>query len=461
MRRRAAVLGFVSLCLFAGPAEAIITGVRGNKPTTDRNWPQGTLSLANLKIRLGWWEGPPLGGGQFHFLYRGDTAKFADALKRFSEIQAPQRVLVIREGEHHSFWLKDEKDPKASRVDWEFTVCTPASWYQLYNDPRRHFLTNRPNYRRPLAPPKLEVYLSGTIDWSKIEVPSNITVVDRRLSSVGLRADEGGAVRGVVYDMMTSKPIPEAKLTLAPRSKELKPLVLACNARGEFDARKVPAGVWGLSVSADGYAARSIGYEEIKRETLLVYDDVRLVRTGSVTGKVTDTEGQPFAGARIRVSDCIAADGHGYGLAQSPEATSQADGSFVIEEVPLGFCRLRCGLRGYYYDSPFTLHTVPTENLHFRMTQTGMLRVRVLATNGEPVKGNHIVELEAKDGGNWGGSANVNEQGERVFKGVPPGRYEVWAHPNPHSSRFPAPRKTIEIGGKRAVAVELQYTQDQ
>jgi len=61
------------ICLGATRASALILTGEGNTPVTDAGWPAGTLVLANLKTRAGWWEGPPFGGGEWHFLYRGNT----------------------------------------------------------------------------------------------------------------------------------------------------------------------------------------------------------------------------------------------------------------------------------------------------------------------------------------------------------------------------------------------------
>ena len=62
------------LLLSATPAPALIMVGKGNAPVADSGWPAGALDVANLKTRVGWWEGPPFGGGEWTFLYRGDTA---------------------------------------------------------------------------------------------------------------------------------------------------------------------------------------------------------------------------------------------------------------------------------------------------------------------------------------------------------------------------------------------------
>ena len=101
------VLGLLLVLLFASAAPALIMVQKGNEPTQDHNWPAGSLDVANLKTRLGFWEGPPFGGGQYCFEYRGDTAAFQAALDAFARIKAPKLELSVHEGPRESFILKD------------------------------------------------------------------------------------------------------------------------------------------------------------------------------------------------------------------------------------------------------------------------------------------------------------------------------------------------------------------
>ncbi|MDB5290725.1 MAG: hypothetical protein JWL69_1966, partial [Phycisphaerales bacterium] len=131
------ILAALFVMLLAGQALALIRVGRGNDPVPDNNWPAGSVELANLKTRVGWWEGPPFGGGQWSFLYRGDAKALQEALDLFAKIRAPRLDVFIHDGGPvENGFLKDEKDPKAStRVDWSFTVWDPRSWNQLYNNP--------------------------------------------------------------------------------------------------------------------------------------------------------------------------------------------------------------------------------------------------------------------------------------------------------------------------------------
>src|SRR5438270_12139247 len=119
------LLGCLLACL---PARALILSDRGNKPVADHHWPAGALEVANLKTRVGWWEGPPFGGGEWHFQYRGDQAAFEQALADFGHLKAPELQVVVHEGPGASEFLKDPSHPKAdASVDWEFTACYAQS----------------------------------------------------------------------------------------------------------------------------------------------------------------------------------------------------------------------------------------------------------------------------------------------------------------------------------------------
>src|SRR2546430_16842013 len=110
-------------------ASALIMVGRGNAPVHDNHWPAGALEVANLKSRVGWWEGPPFGGGQHCFLYRGDTATFQTALDLFAKIKSPELKLAVHEGPQHNQFLQEPKDRKSDdRVDWSFTVWNPQRW---------------------------------------------------------------------------------------------------------------------------------------------------------------------------------------------------------------------------------------------------------------------------------------------------------------------------------------------
>src|SRR5829696_5014347 len=183
-------VGLVVACLvvlvLATAAQGLIRVGRGNDPVKDNNWPAGAVELANLKTRVGWWEGPPFGGGQHNFLYRGDTKAFQEALDLFAKIRTPEMRVFVHPGTQESPFLRDEKDPKADTgVDWSFTVWTPESYHRLYNNPDTRFASGQAEFREALAGPRMDVYVGqgGGVDWKQVKVPANVKLSDERASA--------------------------------------------------------------------------------------------------------------------------------------------------------------------------------------------------------------------------------------------------------------------------------------
>ena len=101
------------LCLVPA-AQGLIEVSVGNDPVRGENgWPAGAIDVANLESRLGYWVGPPFGGGEYHFEYRGATLEFQRALDLLAKVDAPERLLVVHEGPATSTFLDDKKDAKA------------------------------------------------------------------------------------------------------------------------------------------------------------------------------------------------------------------------------------------------------------------------------------------------------------------------------------------------------------
>src|SRR5262245_8160727 len=193
------------------PAHALImTG--GTDPVRDVGWPEGSLALANLQSRVGYWEGPPFGGGQWQFLYRGDAEVLAQALEKFSAIRAPELELVLHDGPHENQFLKNNRDSNANtRVDWTFTVWVPANWNILFNNPEGLVLSaNQREFRRPVDPPRLDVYLGSQVDLAKLNLPKNVRVRDERAATLGVDLSGGSIIRAEIYDMNNGKPIKDA-----------------------------------------------------------------------------------------------------------------------------------------------------------------------------------------------------------------------------------------------------------
>jgi hypothetical protein len=148
--------------------------------------PDGSATVADLTSSVGWWEGPPFGGGEYHILFRGDTNAFTEALTNFAAIKAPVLDLVIHDGPKNDTFLEVDKrtNPAVdSRVDWEFVVWVPNNWNHLYNSTNAalaKLFKDDPNLGNPAPAPLLNIYIGGDVNLEKIRIPVNLHVRDER-----------------------------------------------------------------------------------------------------------------------------------------------------------------------------------------------------------------------------------------------------------------------------------------
>jgi len=137
----------------------------------------------------------------------------------------------------------------------------------------------------------------------------------RRLSLVALivalwplRAG-AATVRGQVLAAATGTPLPRAAVTLRRPDVQNNTRTTTADAQGHYEFKDLPAGRYYLSASKAGYVNASYGQvrsgdteqsvdlraESEVREQL----DIRLVRAGAISGRVTDDFGEPLADVRI------------------------------------------------------------------------------------------------------------------------------------------------------------------
>ncbi|MDB5304134.1 MAG: hypothetical protein JWM97_1683 [Phycisphaerales bacterium] len=421
-------LALILMMLLAGQAPALIIVGKGNDPVPDNNWPAGSLELANLKTRVGWWEGPPFGGGQHCFLYRGDAKALQEALDLFAKIRAPRLDVFVHDGgPSESGFLKDEKDPKAStRVDWSFTVWNPASWNQLYNKPSSRFSADDPNggFHKGVEPPRMDLFVGGNgIDLASIKMPAGVTVTDERASAAGIAG--GSAVIADLYDMETSKPVAGAQIVVR-KSKGQNAYETAATGtadeKGHLLLKSVPAGSYEIVASADGYVPRMVGYAEFRGDTLKRYT-VELAAPARIEGTVADTRGKPIAGVNVRADTVMASNGRGYPMTERKLVTTDENGRFVIEGLPRGSVQLFTYGKTYAPLDVLAAHAVPSHDVALRMTATGKIKGKVYTKEATAFSGSVSANPPKDPIGKWGGGMRVAPDGSYQFDDVPPGEY--------------------------------------
>jgi Carboxypeptidase regulatory-like domain len=466
--RSAFAFALVSLgCMTPLPASGLILSGRGNQAVPDAGWPEGALAMANFESRIGWWEGPPFGGGESHFLFSGNTEGFKDALATFAAIRAPALDLVIHDGPYEDNILKE-------RVDWAFTVWVPASWHHLYNNPKVVFFADDPHFRRPVDPPRLDVYIGGGggVDWAKVKVPAGLSVRDERAAAASVNPVGGAVVRADIFDMASGKPVADARVTVARNSSAAqgrqtvyeKVAEAVSDATGHAEITKIPAGTCRVTASAEGYATRLLGYERFGDRTFKRFT-VELAKSAVLRGSAIDMVGKPLKGVHVYASSVMAMDGHGYGGRDQLAAETDADGCFELKGLPVGYVQLGARAQGYHFSDLFTIHDVPGTNVLLHLGGAGTIRVSVTDHEGHALsryEGHELlVDVEPKGGskvGSWGGSATVKADGTFEFSNVPPGEYRITSRPNPSTSnRQYAPEQVVTVAPGDQTNVKVIY----
>src|SRR5262249_44882534 len=159
--------------------------------------------------RIAWWEGPPLGGGEWHAECRGDAKAMNAILADFAKLEVKSKRLVLNDGAGASFWINPNNEPAkqaAARIDWSFTAWQHGSWGRRRPLPA-DFTPVGPGDPASGPPSSLDVYTGGSIRWSEVTVPPGLEILDQRLEAHGFTPQDGIVIEGKVVDLATSQPL--------------------------------------------------------------------------------------------------------------------------------------------------------------------------------------------------------------------------------------------------------------
>jgi hypothetical protein len=417
--------------------QALITGGYGNDPLPDRDWPDGTLAIANHKSRLGWWEGPPFGGGKYTFLYRGDAKAFNEMLDLLAKINWPRVELHVHRGPHDDFWLVDRSEKKEGekgrdpRIDWSFTVWTPRNFHHLFNNPAGLFSSDQSEFRQPVPPPRIDVYLGGgLIEWKDVKVPENVRVIG---NPTEVLKDEAPRIRLHVYDMLTSKPVRGATIKLIGHGNdgEKEAARQTADPAGAADFEKLTAGTYELRIEADGYAPRSLGWQQFGNgDVKEISADLSPLAT--LAGRVVASRGEGVPKARVRPFVVLGPDGRGYKGSEHAETTTDDKGQFELK-LPTGYVQLSAQATGLYHSWTDVLPVgdrrpaiTPNDPVIIRMAETTSVTVSLTGKSGRDIAGQTVhLEPIGNPVGKWSGSGVTDDKGKAVIQGVPPGEYRI------------------------------------
>lgn len=453
-RRKILFVCVVAILGTAEPSFALITGGDDDRPLDVPGWPVGAAEIFNVPERVAYWEGPPFGGGQYHAECRGDTAALNEVLGKFAKLENNTKRVIVEDGVGNSFWLNanNEADKRErARIDWRFVVWSEKNWQQLRGMPADLNPTD-PEDRSVGPPTELTIYTGGDIEWDQVELPEGIELIDNRMASHGFAADDGWVAQGTLKDASTGAPL-EGKVWLQdidPKSDAKGHVAAesATDSTGDWTLKNMPRGWYQVVADSPGYVPRIIGYVRPTDNPKWQRFDATLAQGGKVAGRVTQADGTPLDAVRVRLRNTAPADGGRYRSPKPFETQTNAQGEFELM-APVGSASIGIYKDGWVRPGLGPDVSVHADSVDLQMSRSSQITVLVQFETADVPK-QYMVELEPVGGnvvGSWGGSATIDDKNQHTFKNIPPGRYELWGHPNPSSEREHTPRIQLDLKG--------------
>lgn len=457
------LVAFAIVVMSMQPVWALITGAEGNKPIDDPGWPERAVAVFNTVHRVAYWEGPPLGGGQYHAECRGDNAALEEVLEDFANIDTPQKRVVLHDGVGRSFWLNvnREKGKEAqAKIDWTFMVWVPD---------RMKFQQRLPAGRGGVGPgdnpilAQLDVYTGGGIDWEKINRPDGIEIIDQRLEAHGFQLEDGTVLEGKAIDLATEQPLAATlvleKIEPHDRGGYLHTKLVETNtdANGRWVLKKVPQEWCRLVLSADGYVSRVIGYGKYDGQPQWSEHNSGLSKPGTVTGRIVDNKGNPLPDVDVRIDGLNVTNAGHYELADGSSVQSDAEGRFTFASLPLGSATVWIHKPGYIRPGLGSKIQIPTNGLKMEMQPAAKLQVIIDFSATKRPKG-YIVHVEPEGGeqvGKWSGDGNIDDDDQITYENIPPGKYVITGRPNPGSEKQTTDPIKVDLAGGEITEVTL------
>jgi hypothetical protein len=459
------LLSVAAVSITSPQAFALIIGGEGNSPLADPGWPKGAAAIFNDKSRIAYWEGPPLGGGQWHAECRGDAKALNAILAEFAKLDVKSKRIVIHDGVGQSFWLNansasDKRDQ--AKMDWSFMVWVPASWQHLRKLPADLNPTDGEDAKNG-PPSQIDIYTGGNIKWADVKVPEGIKITDLRLEAHGFSTADGIVLEGKVTDAATQKPI-VAKVRLEriepQKTGGYQYLTVAeatSDDEGHWVIKKAPSGWVRAVIAAEGYVPRVAGYARYDDQPHWQEFNTSLARAAVVAGRVTDSDGKPLADVKVHLMDVVANPGGHYGSTDDYSVLTDADGRFRMSQVPAGKASVWIHKVGYCRPGLGLAITTPKEDIALTMMKSTQVIVTIDFA-GKKRPGGYMVHIAPEGGekvGSYGGSGNINDKNQLTFENVPPGKYVVKGRPNPGSDKEETEPATVELKGGESVHVKL------
>lgn len=243
----------------------------------------------------------------------------------------------------------------------------------------------------------------------------------------------GSVIEGVVVD---SRGKPVAGANVDPEALDGASFVQAVTTGldGRFRFADLPReSRFNLWIDRPGFVQRQMSEVEAPTPKPL---RIALVEARSLRGQVVDPEGQPVAGAKVALTGGIEGLLLGGGFAEgswgSSQATTDADGRFVLDRLPPQEIRIEVRAAGFQHRSLAGIR-IPEEGeatpVEIRLEPGPYLEGRVLDGQGRPVPRAMVrAEGRLQESGHFSfGGTRADAEGHYQISGIEPGPHTVTA----------------------------------
>lgn len=227
-------------------------------------------------------------------------------------------------------------------------------------------------------------------------------------------------LRGHVLEAASRKPVTRFTITTQGENRWLSRSEEAEDANGAFEVADVPVGPATLTVTAEGYAARTIsgltleaGVDSPPLEFLLETDS-------PIRGRITDAANAPIAEAQVSVAKIAGGE-----PLSSISAETDEQGEYELRGLTTGEVTLSFEARGHVKELR-TVDPQKVSQLNVTLTRGLALKGEVVGAGGAGVP-NVFVSATSSAQGATDQQTQGDERGRFSLEGLTPGRYTVSA----------------------------------
>lgn len=250
--------------------------------------------------------------------------------------------------------------------------------------------------------------------------PSERVQADAGATGVVLTLKDYARIEGQVLSAQSGLPVPIFSIDYRGEPVTFR------DVQGKFVLENVPEQLGSVTVAADGFAAAAVPVPPLTGGQTHHGLMVRLKPGATLTGRVTNREGQPVPGASVYLY--TGAEGVFTGSVGGTE--SAADGTFQLNSLPTGSHTLSA-YHENYAGSTRQVVTIAlgVQNRADIVLSAGTSIIGTVTMNGTPLSGAEV-SADVKDKG--GGQARTDAQGRYRIDRLPAGEVKVIASSGQH-----------------------------